>query len=66
MRPADTSREKLLPLASDPALRRRFMVLREPIAGNLRFGVLLEVLDWLAFDTALAHARTSTPDARAR
>ena len=31
MRPADTTRERRLPLSTDEALRRRFLVLREPI-----------------------------------
>ncbi len=64
MRAADTSLELVLPLSTDAALRRRFMVLTEPIPGNLRFGVLLEVLDQLAFDTAVAYARRTLPTAR--
>lgn len=64
MRPSETSREQLLPLSKDDALRRRFMVLREPIRGNLRFGVLLEVLDQLAADAAMAYAQRARPDAR--
>jgi acyl-coenzyme A thioesterase 9 len=65
MRPADTSREQLLPLSSDLELRRRFMVLREPIPGNFRFGVLLEVLDRLAGETALQYIWRAAPDAGA-
>ncbi len=65
MRPADSSREKLLPLSTDPELRRRFMVLREPIPGNFRFGVLLEVLDRLAGETALQYIWRTIPDAGA-
>ena len=64
MRAPETSREAVLPLSADPALRRRFAVLNEPIPGNLRFGLLLEVLDRLAADTALDHARRARPDAR--
>jgi acyl-CoA hydrolase len=64
VRAPDTSREATLPLSTDPALRRRFAVLNEPIPGNLRFGVLLEVLDRLAGDTALDYARQAHPDAR--
>jgi acyl-coenzyme A thioesterase 9 len=64
MRPADTSRELFLPLSTDAVLRRRFMVVKDPIPGNLRFGVLLEALDRLAADTALDHARRAVPDAR--
>jgi acyl-coenzyme A thioesterase 9 len=64
MRPSETSREQLLPFSTDPALRRRFMVLSEPIPGNLRFGALLEVLDQLAGDTAVAYAHRTLPQAR--
>lgn len=53
-----------LPLGSDPELRRRFMVLDEPIQGNLRFGLLLEVLDKIAEETALTYVHRSHPDAR--
>ena len=64
MRAVDTSRELILHLARDAALRRRFLVLNEPLPGNLRFGVLLEVLDRLAADTALDYARQAHPDAK--
>ena len=64
MRPVDTSREHVLPFSSDLALRRQFMIVKEPIPGNLRFGRLLEVLDRVAADTALDHARRALPDAR--
>jgi len=64
MRPIDTSREHVLPFSSDLALRRQFMIVKEPIPGNLRFGRLLEVLDRVAADTALDHARRALPDAR--
>ena len=59
VRPDETTQEKLLPLSTDLELRRRFMVLNEAIPGNLRFGMLLEELDWLAFETAIAYARRS-------
>lgn len=62
--PADTSRSLLLPLGSDIALRRRFMVVDETMAGNLRFGLLLEVLDKLAEETALVYAQRVAPQAR--
>jgi acyl-coenzyme A thioesterase 9 len=64
MRPSETSRERVLSLSTDLDLRRRFMVLNEPIPGNLRFGVLLEVLDQLAGDTAVAYVRLAFPSAR--
>jgi acyl-CoA hydrolase len=59
--PADTSRELLLPLSTDAALRHRFLVLHEPIPGNLRFGVLLEELDRLAAMTSMAHVHRTHP-----
>ncbi len=61
MRPAETSRELLLPLSSDAALQRRFLVLRERIPGNLRFGVLLEELDRLAARTSMDYVQMSHP-----
>ena len=64
MRPPDTDRARTLALSSDPALRRRFMVVDEPLEGNLRFGLLLEVLDKLAEETALAYTRRTYPEAR--
>ena len=64
MRPEETTRERLLPLSTDLALRRRFMVMKEAIPGNLRFGMLLEELDWLAWDTAMAYARRSHAEPR--
>lgn len=63
-RPNDTSHYQILPLGSDVKTRRRFMLLDEPIQGNLRFGLLLEVLDKIAEDTALAYVRRSHPEAR--
>ncbi|WP_242393916.1 acyl-CoA thioesterase [Anaeromyxobacter oryzisoli] len=63
-RPLDTSRQHTLPLGSDPALRRRFMVMDVPLQGNLRFGLLLEVLDKLAEETALDYVRRHHPAAR--
>ena len=63
MRPNDTSLSRVLALGTDPHLHRRFMVVDEPLQGNLRFGLLLEVLDKLAEDTALAYVRRFTPEA---
>ncbi|MGA7572118.1 MAG: acyl-CoA thioesterase, partial [Candidatus Aquilonibacter sp.] len=48
-RPADTSITQILPLSVDPGLRRSF-----------RFGLLLEVLDRLAEQTALAYVGTNS------
>lgn len=64
MRPVDTSRVEVLPLGSDLGLRRRFMVLDEPLPGNLRFGLTLELLDKLAEETALTYVRQAEPEAR--
>jgi acyl-CoA hydrolase len=62
--PAETSCLLTLPLSGDTALRRRFTVIDEPIPGNFRFGLLLEKLDLLAEQTALAYVRKSHPDGR--
>lgn len=48
VRPESTSVVETLPLSGNQALRRRFMVLDEPMAGNFRFGLALELLDKLA------------------
>jgi len=64
MRAVDTSRELILHFTSDATLRRRFLVLNEPLPGNLRFGVLLEALDRLAADTAVDYARQAHPGAK--
>ena len=64
MRPTETSINTVLQFATDAALRRRFMVVDEPIQGNLRFGLTLELLDKLAEEAALAYARRSYPDVR--
>lgn len=64
MRPVDTSFTKILSLTSDEALRRRFMVLDEPIKANMRFGLLLEVLDKVAEEAALNYVNQYHPDAR--
>jgi acyl-coenzyme A thioesterase 9 len=48
MRPTDTSITTVLPLPGDAALRRRFMVIDQPMRGNLRFGLTLEMLDKMA------------------
>jgi acyl-CoA hydrolase len=63
-RPIDTSRDLTLPFSTDLPLRRRFMVVDEPLAGNIRFDLLLEILDKLAEDTALEYARLFAADAR--
>jgi acyl-CoA hydrolase len=64
IRPIDTSFTKILPLSSDEALRRRFMILDETIQANMRFGLLLEVLDKVAEETALCYVNRFFPEAR--
>ncbi len=64
MRPTDTSITTVLSLASDAELRRRFMVTSQPVRGNLRFGLTLELLDKMAEETALAYVRRFDPEAR--
>lgn len=62
--PADTSFYRTLPFSSDSKLRRRFMVMDEPIPCNMRFGLLLEVLDKVAEETALNYVNLYFPQAR--
>jgi acyl-coenzyme A thioesterase 9 len=64
LRPFDTSFNKTLPLSSDEAMRRRFMILDEAIRANMRFGLLLEVLDKVAEDAALDYVNRFHPEAR--
>lgn len=63
-RPNETTHHQILALGSDPKLRHRFMVLDEPLQGNLRFGLLLEVLDKIAEETALKYVNRCHPEAR--
>ena len=62
--PADTSFYQTLQFSSNSELRRRFMVMDEPIKGNIRFGLLLEVLDKVAEETALNYVNVFYPEAR--
>jgi acyl-CoA hydrolase len=62
--PLETSSYRTVPLAGDPALRRRYMVVDEDIPGNCRFGLLLEELDIMAEQTALAYVRRTHPEGR--
>ena len=64
MTPRETSITKRLPLGTNAKLRRRFMVIDEPVKSNIRVGLLLEVLDKLAEDAALRYAREVYPEAR--
>lgn len=61
LRPHDTSYLYTLPLQADEMLRRRYQVVKDDIPGNFRFGLLLEVLDNVAGETALAYVRRFHP-----
>lgn len=63
-RPNETSYYQTLALGSDLEVRRRFMVQSEPLQGNLRFGLLLEILDKVAEETALNYVNRFHPKAR--
>jgi acyl-CoA hydrolase len=62
IRPVDTSYIYRLPLQSDAALRHRYQVVAGDIPGNFRFGLLLEVLDIVAGETAIAYVRRFYPE----
>ncbi len=62
--PKGTSVIRTLPFGSDAELRRRYMVMDEPIQANLRFGRILEFLDKLAEETAIACVHQVSPAAR--
>jgi acyl-coenzyme A thioesterase 9 len=64
MTPQETSVLERLRLDSDLILRRRFMVIDEPVKANIRVGLLLEELDKLAEETALRYVRLFYPTAR--
>jgi len=64
LNPSQTSLIKRLRFGSDLQLRRHFLLTDEPVRSNLRFGLLLEVLDKLAEDTALRYVRRSYPAGR--
>ena len=63
-RPIETSVARTLNFSSDAGLRRSFMLTDEPLRANFRFGLLLEVLDKIAEETALAFVADALPDAR--
>ncbi|MBZ5523186.1 MAG: acyl-CoA thioesterase [Acidobacteriia bacterium] len=63
-RPFDTSVTQTLNFSTDPLLRRRFLLLSQQVKANFRFGLLLEALDKLAENTALAYVRRFSPEAR--
>jgi len=62
--PYDTRYLFVLPFSTDRDLARRFLVSEQEIAGNIRFGKLLETLDKVAENTALAYVHRFYPTAR--
>lgn len=62
--PHDTRYLFVLPFTTDHALARRFLARDSQIVGNIRFGKLLETLDKVAENTALAYVNRFYPDAR--
>lgn len=62
--PYDTRYLFVLPFSTDHVLARRFLARDSQIVGNIRFGKLLETLDKVAENTALAYVNRFYPDAR--
>lgn len=62
--PHDTRYLFVLPFSTDPVLARRFLARDSPFIGNIRFGKLLETLDKVAENTALAYVHRFYPGAR--
>ncbi|MHB8058491.1 MAG: acyl-CoA thioesterase [Desulfuromonadaceae bacterium] len=62
--PHDTRYLLVLPFSTDPVLARRFLARDSNIVGNIRFGKILETLDKVAENTALAYVHRFYPDAR--
>jgi len=62
--PHDTRYLFVLPFSTDPGLVRRFLVSERDITGNIRFGKILETLDKVAENTALAYVHRFYPTAR--
>ena len=62
--PHDTRHIVVLPFSTDPVLARRFLASDKNIVGNIRFGKLLETLDKVAENTALAYVNRFYPEAR--
>ena len=64
IRPIDTSIDKILLFSTDAVLKHKFQTTNDHVIGNLRWGRLLEVLDKLAEDVALAYVRRNNPEAK--
>jgi len=64
LNPTQTSVVRWLRFSTNLRLRRRFLVTDEDVRANIRFGLLLEVLDKLAEDTAVRYVQRSYPKGR--
>lgn len=62
--PHDTRYLFVLPFSTDHSLARRFLASDREMVGNIRFGKLLETLDKVAENTALAYVNRFYPEAR--
>ncbi len=62
--PYDTRYLFVLPFSTDPVIARRFLARDSNIVGNIRFGKILETLDKVAENTALAYVHRFYPEAR--
>ena len=62
--PHDTRYLFVLPFSTDPVIARRFLARDSDIVGNIRFGKILETLDKVAENTALAYVHRFYPSAR--
>ncbi|NVN93173.1 MAG: acyl-CoA thioesterase, partial [Desulfuromonadales bacterium] len=62
--PLETRYLFVLPFSTDATLARRFRERDVEIVGNIRFGKILETLDKVAENTALAYVNRYYPDAR--
>lgn len=62
--PHDTRYLFVLMFSTDPALARRFLARDRNMVGNIRFGKVLETLDKVAENTALAYVHRFYPTAR--
>ncbi|MFA7406105.1 MAG: acyl-CoA thioesterase, partial [Pelobacteraceae bacterium] len=62
--PHDTRYLFVLPFSTDRRLARRFLARDSDIVGNIRFGKILETLDKVAENTALAYVHRFYPEGR--
>lgn len=63
-RPVNLSLEERIPLSRDIKLQNIFKVIEGSISGNVRFGIILEKMDMLAYKTARLFVDQFHPDAR--